>query len=194
MRNDGSRSDARSNREELIDAVGRLLAEASGFTLTELADHSGVSRATTYRNFSTPQDAIDAFVSRFLVDFEAEVAALSIGTNLDRLVGLCRAWAALVDERHPALVHVRSVDGFLTRAKRDDPIIARIHRLVRTSLADTMASGALPESDPDYAVFLWNLLLDPRELVDLADHLDTSIPQAAELLTTDFLTILRSRR
>jgi hypothetical protein len=42
-------------------------------------------------------------------------------------------------------------------------------------------------------VFLWNLLLDPRELVDLAEHFNTSIPRAAEQLTTDYITILRSK-
>jgi hypothetical protein len=181
------------NRDQLIDAVARLLSDATTFTLTELADCAGVSRATTYRNFSAPSDAIDAFISRFLTDFEIEVTALPHGKNLERLVGLCRAWARLVDDRSQALVHVRSADGFLTRAKRDDPIIGRIHRLVRVNLADAMAAGALPESDLDYAVFLWNLLLDPRELADLAEHLNTSIPRAAEQLTTDYLTILRSK-
>ncbi len=193
MRIDGSRADAVDNRERLIDAVGRLLAEAPTFSLTELADCAGVSRATTYRNFSGSGDAVDAYISRFLTDFENEVAALAQGRDLDRLVGLCRAWAALVSDRSQALVHVRSTEGFLTRAKRGDPIIGRIHRLVRAELAHAMEAGALPESDLDYAVFLWNLLLDPRELVDLAEHLDTSIARAAERLATDFVTILRSK-
>lgn len=194
MRSAGSRVDAVENRDRLIEAVGQLLAGVGTFTLTELADHAGVSRATTYRNFSTLDDAIDAFIAQFLSGFEAEVAAMPTGMPLDRLEGLCRAWARLVDERSRALVHVRSTEGFLSRAARDDPIIGRIHRLVRATVVDAMTAGVLPESDPDYAVFLWNLLLDPRELLDLAEHRSTSVAQAAEQLTKDYLTILRTRR
>ncbi len=182
------------NREQLIEAVGQLLARAGTFTLTELAEHAGVSRATTYRNFSDPGAAIDAFIAQFLTEFETEVAALPTVQGLNRLVGLCQAWARLVEARSPALLHVRSTEGFLSRARRDDPIIGRIHRLVRAVLTEAMVAGALPATDLDYAVFLWNLLLDPRELVDLAEHQGTSVAQAAERLTTDYLVILAGRK
>lgn len=194
MRRDGSRVDAQDNRDRLISGVGRLLAAAGSFNLTELAEEAGVSRSTTYRNFSAPTDAIDAFIDQFLTEFEADVAsAATTNSPLEHLVILCRAWGRLVDERSHALVHVRSTEGFLSRVRRRDPIIGRIHRLVRSAVVEAMEREELPNSDPDYAVFLWNLLLDPRELLDLAEHRGQRVTEAAELLTSEFLTLLHNR-
>lgn len=192
MRNNGQRIDAQTNRRRLVDAVGRLLAQQGTFTLTELAAESGVSRSTTYRNFATPTTAIEAYIDEFLTEFETAVTtnlAISIGP-LQQLTDLCAAWGALVEERSHALIHVRSTEGFLARARRGDPIIGRIYRIVRTTIESAVDQGELHALDVDYAVFLWNLLLDPRELLDLAEHRNQSITQATHKLATDYLNIL----
>jgi AcrR family transcriptional regulator len=174
-----------------------------------LADEAEVSRSTTYRNFSSPAAATDAFVDSFLTDFEAEVAALASDGPVEHLADICHAWAVLVEQHSQALVHVRSTEGFLSRVRRGDPIIGRIHGLMRSAIVEALAAGELPGSgsdsdsgsdtgsgpgsDPDYAVFLWNLLLDPRELLDLAEHRGETVTSAAEALTADFLSLLGSR-
>jgi AcrR family transcriptional regulator len=195
MRTNGQRADAQDNRRRLIDAVGRLLARQGALTLTEVAVEAGVSRATTYRNFSTPEAAIEAFIDDFLTDFETAVAGIGSTCEdpFERLTVLCAAWGELVEERSHALIHVRSTEGFLARAHRGDPIIARIYRIVRAALDDVRAAGGLGDIDTDYAVFLWNLLLDPRELLDLAQHNGQSIRQATAQLTADYLELLRAR-
>lgn len=198
MRNTGRRADAQDNRRRLLDAVGRLLAGQGTLTLTELAAEAGVSRATTYRNFATPAAAIDAFVEAFITEFETAVAGPTDSTvdgpdgtdPLQALSHLCAAWGELVDQYSHALIHVRSTEGFLARARADDPIIGRIYRLVRSTVDHAMARGTITGIDPDYAVFLWNLLLDPRELLDLAEHNHQTIPEATAQLTTDYLRLL----
>ena len=192
MRTNGQRADAQDNRRRLIAAVGRLLARQGTLTITEVAAEAGVSRSTTYRNFSTPEAAIEAFIDDFLTDFESAVADIDPSSEdpLERLTTLCVAWGELVDARSHALVHVRSTEGFLSRVRQGDPIIGRIYRIIRTAVDDVMADGGLGNVDPDYAVFLWNLLLDPRELLDLAQHNDQSIPEATAKLTADYLRLL----
>jgi AcrR family transcriptional regulator len=184
MRVDGRRLDARDNRRRLLAATESLLATRSGFSLAELASSAGVSRATTYRNFASPADAITAFISEFLGEFEETVS--ENGQVTASVEELCAAWGILVERRSAALVHVRSTEGFLARVRRDDPVIARIYRLVRGALELDAAGSQLAPDDLDYAVFLWNLLLDPRELIDLAEHNDLSVADATLRLTDEF--------
>jgi len=193
MRKTGQRIDAQTNRRRLVDTVGRLLARQGTLTLTQLATESGVSRSTTYRNFATPTAAIEAFIDEFLTEFEPAVTTKPATSSdpLQQLTDLCTRWGMLVEERSHALIHVRSTEGFLARVRRGDPIIGRIHRIVSNTIEDAIDQGGLPALDVDYAVFLWNLLLDPRELLDLAEHRNQSITQATHELTTDYLNMLQ---
>lgn len=45
-------------------------------------------------------------------------------------------------------------------------------------------------ADANHGVFLWNLLLDPRELLDLATHRGESVATAGAILTADLLKLL----
>jgi AcrR family transcriptional regulator len=184
MRTDGQRADARDNRRRLLAATESLLSTRSTFSLTDLASSAGVSRATTYRNFATSAEAVTAFISDFLGEFEEAVS--ENGQVTASVEELCVAWGSLVEHRGAALVHVRSTEGFLARVRRDDPVIGRIYRLVRGALEQDVAGSRLASRDLDYAVFLWNLLLDPRELMDLAEHNDLSVAAATLRLTLEF--------
>lgn len=199
VRSNGSRSDAKNNREQLLWATGQLLGQQGSVTLSELAKLSGVSRSTTYRNFSTSQAAIDAYIDEFLTDFEAvtesnrTTGAVS-GTDHWRALRLvCHSWGELVALRSEALIHVRSTDGFLSRVRDADPVISRIHGLVRTAIANGWPpniAGTPSDRQLDYGVFLWNLLTDPRELLDLASHENITVQEATTILTEDLIVLL----
>jgi AcrR family transcriptional regulator len=182
VNSDGLRSDARVNRDALLVAVGRLLRSGTVFTLTELSAEAGVSRATTYRNFSSADDAIEAYIHDFLDVFEERCVADPATRGPDALAAVSRAWTELIAERSHALAHTRSADGFLARAKKDDPIIGRVYRVVRPAVDHAISGGTLKTDDADLVVFLWNLLLDPRELIDLAEHRGQPIEAVGEEL------------
>ena len=188
VRSDGTRADAVDNRRRLVAAVGRTLASGESVALTRLASEAGVSRATAYRNFADPDAAVDAYVEDFLDHFELAVAAE--GGEEVGLEELCRIWNRLVGERSAALVHVRSVEGFLARVRRGEPHISRIHRIVAGAIVGDRRYRTITGPDLDYAVFLWNLLLDPRELLDLAGHLDRSVVEVGDRLTGELLGCL----
>jgi AcrR family transcriptional regulator len=176
------RADARENRRTLLDAVSRLLRTGVPFTLTELAAEAQVSRATTYRNFSSPDAAVQAYIHDFLDAFEDRCAADPATQRAGALAAVSRVWTELIAERSHALAHARSAEGFLARVRADDPIIGRVYRVVRPAVDRDIAAGTLKASDPDLVVFLWNLLLDPRELIDLAEHRGAPIEQVGEEL------------
>lgn len=169
------RADARENREALLAAVERLLREGRPFTLTALSDEAGVSRATTYRNFSSPDDAVEAYIHAFLDSWDERWRADARVGGANEFDAVSEAWIELIAERSHALARTRSSEGFLKRAHGDDPIIGRVYAAVRPAVDKALAAGLLGTAEPDIVVMLWNLLLDPRELIDLAAFRGTSI-------------------
>ncbi len=182
------RGDAVQNRRRLVAAVGSMLARGEVVTLATLADEAGVSRATCYRNFSEPSEAVDAYVDDFISGFEqAAVDAAGVPRSIE---SISASWGALVGLRSSALVHVRSAEGFLARVRRGEPIISRIHQVLCRSLAADERYAHLGPSQLDDAAFLWNLLLDPREILDLAADRDLPVDEATRWLTERFLLCL----
>lgn len=207
MRKRGERGDAVENRQRLLGAVEAMLERQGAFSLTELAEAAEVSRATTYRNFASADEAITEFVAGRLDAFEqalqlmgtvdvprsrAEALSKQVAAR-DNYESLCRAWGELIERHGTALVHVRSTEGYLARVRRDDTLIGRIHRIVRPRLAALVESGVVPPQDLDVATFYWNLLLDPREMIDLAGYLGESVVDATERLADDLLRLLCAR-
>src|SRR6201996_5449823 len=90
----GRRRDAVRSRDALLAAVAALLAEQGpGFSLTDVASRAGVSAATAYRHFASPDEAIGACyhqLSLGLIEgFDAIPDGLAAGGQLRRL---CQVW------------------------------------------------------------------------------------------------------
>lgn len=78
-------------RSELLRTARRLIEEGSSFSVADLADASGISRATAYRYFSRPEDilreaALDAIAEN--VHLPDEIAkGGTVEQRLDEMVG-----------------------------------------------------------------------------------------------------------
>ena len=81
-----SRSDARENRERILEAASRLLAQSPAASLGDVAAAAGVSRSTLYRHFTGRKSLIAALGLGGAVDGEVERHA-----GLGRIVGSVRA-------------------------------------------------------------------------------------------------------
>lgn len=78
-------------RSELLRTARRLIEEGSSFSVADVADASGISRATAYRYFSSPEDilreaALDAIAEK--VHLSDEIAKDgTVEQRLDEMVG-----------------------------------------------------------------------------------------------------------
>lgn len=78
-------------RSELLRTARRLIEEGSSFSVADVADASGISRATAYRYFSKPEDilreaALDAIAEN--VHLPDEIAkGGTVEQRLDEMVG-----------------------------------------------------------------------------------------------------------
>lgn len=85
----GRRSDGERNREAVLDAASRLLAERPDAPLADVAVAAGVTRATVYRHFASRDALLDEVLLRDAASTAAEVfdeiGTLPLPEAMDRM-------------------------------------------------------------------------------------------------------------
>ena len=176
------RSDTARNRRALVQAAGRLFAATTDpVTMADIAREAEVSTATAYRQFASVDEVLTAF--RYSVGLALrEYAATVTGPGPDRLLVVSRRWVDLVVEHGRAMVGRRSPRGYLERLRSGVEYLTVQADALAAPLAETVAHLGLPDVG-DEALFLWNVLFDPREILDLVDTVGLSPEQTAQRLT-----------
>jgi AcrR family transcriptional regulator len=160
------RSDTERNRRNLIEAAVRLSTRSdSAVNMTEVAREAELSPATAYRQFASVEDILAEY--RFEVGCRMRDYSRTLeSTGLDRLAALCSCWVNLVAEHGAAMVSTRSRRGYLERLREDTYYL--------TVQAEALEQAVVESADElgifnvgDEALFLWNLLFDPREILEL---------------------------
>jgi AcrR family transcriptional regulator len=177
-----------------LAAVRRLLDHGHpDLTLQTVADEAGVSTATAYRYFGSADDAVLAYILEFPDQVAAALEDRDQGeTGLARLALWCTTWVELVDEGWgTSLVYLRSPKGFLARRAEGEAVISAVCRHVEPLMREALdelgtSSGAL-----EVALFLWNTIYDPREILDLRRTLRWTRAQIEQGLWAMFLGSLR---
>ena len=152
------RPDARP--DEIINAALAVFADSGfvGAKLDEIAQRAGVSKGTLYLYFDSKEELFREVVRTKVVSAveagEQEVARMQ-GSAEDRLVKLTRAIWSVVSQPEMAqitkLMH-SELSSFpeLTQFYYDD-VIVRVRNLVRSVLADGVASGEFRAEQSEYA-------------------------------------------
>jgi AcrR family transcriptional regulator len=170
------RKDGLHNREKLIDAAGDLV-RVSGSTvpMNAIADRAGVSLATAYRHFPSVEAIFEAYMLRLALEWREYSLSLS-STGFVLLAEVARRWVDLCLVHGPATVHMRSRRGYLVRLHEGaDYLLALRDALLRPLACLFEALNLEPSRDLEQrALFLWNLLFDPREIVDLTQEVGLS--------------------
>lgn len=161
------RSDSVRNEQALVRAVGELLREdPEAATMPTVADRAGLSLATAYRYFPT----LDALHRRFMLSVVERLLEETENlheTGQERFVAILRRWLTVVDKYGPAMVLVRSREGFLTRLEQGEPQTVALDRIWGSAIRGIMAEEGVPPDRYDLALSLYNALLNSREILDL---------------------------
>lgn len=177
------RSDTRRNIQSLLKAVAEEVEENhQGISLQSVAARAEVGTTTAYRYFSSLDELLRAYMAQILEtlhDFSDNCDQQ--GVSLFHAV--MRRWVDLVLEHGRVMVQLRSRSGFLERLDRGDPVIDVSRRSWERPLAALLADLQLPPDRLRQALFLCNVLSDPREILDLYNTDKLTPDQIADRLT-----------
>jgi AcrR family transcriptional regulator len=183
------RSDTLRNRKLIIRSAGRLFAEGRQATMADIARAAEVSTATAYRHFAS----VDDVLARFRFDVGSELLEFSRqqqATGLELLRLVSSKWVTLVVAHGRAMVHTRSGEGYLARLRTGATHLTVQADALSGALRDTCLE--LGVEDPgDEALFLWNVMFDPREIFDLIETLGLSPDETARRLVATLVGALQ---
>ncbi|MEP9378828.1 TetR/AcrR family transcriptional regulator [Aquabacter sp. CN5-332] len=153
-------------RQSLLDAARILLDEGHSPTVTEAADKAGISRATAYRYFSTPEAlAQEAVLERLGAEMDSIVFAMSKSAEPEDAAAeaISRILAMVV--RNEALF--RAYLSLVASGERASNRDTRRVRWLTTALAPL--AGGLPKARFERLVNALSVLAGIEALVVLKD-------------------------
>jgi AcrR family transcriptional regulator len=185
------RRDSVASRDRILEVAGRLLAKGEGpRNLQQIASEAGLSVATAYRHFGSLDDVLQAYSHRTVLAMR-DFAAGQSAEGLELLRIISTEWVRLARERGPAMVYLRSERGFLERRRAGDRLIADTCAYLEPAVRGALAELGLPPDRLELGLFLWNVMFDPREVLDLRGTLGWSDAEIVERLLASYVAGLR---
>ncbi|WP_406221693.1 TetR/AcrR family transcriptional regulator [Streptomyces canus] len=161
------RRDAVRNRRRLLEAAGETLRTESGaVTMALVAEQADLSLATAYRYFPSVEELLKDYLLGVIVQLRNRSHDCP-KTGTDLFEEVVREWARLVRSYGPAMVQIRSRTGFLTRLRANDEVITPVRDAWERPIRSVMRYLDVPDEHFDHALFLYNAMFDPREILDL---------------------------
>ncbi|SPT64096.1 MULTISPECIES: TetR/AcrR family transcriptional regulator [Actinomadura] len=185
------RSDTRRNRRRLLEAVGDLAREAPDqLTMQAVASRAEIGPATAYRYYSSIEDVLAAYVLSVVEELR-DFSAASTAEGRPLFDSVVDKWMDLLAEHGPALVRLRSRRGYLERLHAGNEIIAATREAWTGPVRGLLDDIGLPDDMIEYALFLANMIFDPREIQDLLQETDLSRREVVTRLTEAYGGALR---
>ncbi|WP_329472433.1 hypothetical protein OIE75_27805 [Streptomyces sp. NBC_01723] len=92
-------------------------------------------------------------------------------------------WVDLLAEHGPALVRLGSRRGYLERLRDGDEIVVALRDAWREPVRGLLGDIGLPDAPLEHALFLSNMIFDPREIRDLLRETGPSRREVVARLT-----------
>ncbi len=149
--------------------------------MTDVAKHAEISTATAYRHFASVEDILAEYrfgVGEKLRDYSLKQQEVS---GVELLAAVSRKWVDLVTRHGGAMLYTRSGEGYLARLRQGAYYLTVQADALERPLRESCEELGL-EPLGDEALFLWNILFDPREILDLINTIGLTKDQASRRL------------
>lgn len=163
------RRDAVRNHAKLLDAVSEVLrTEPESLGMSAVADRAGLSVATAYRYFPSLEDLLTAYVRGVIIE-QRDYSHDCPKKGLALFEDVVAQWARLLRLHGPAIIQLRSHRGFLRRLLDNDELIVIVRDAWERPIRGVLRQLGIADEHFNHALFLYNVLFDPREILDLVD-------------------------
>lgn len=174
-----------------MEAVGQIAREAPDeLTMQAIAARAEIGAATAYRYYSTMDDVLASYSLGVIEELNSFAAESSL-SGRELFDAVLAKWMELLEEHGAALVHLRSRRGFLERLHGGDEAITAVAGAWRSAVRGLLDELGLPSEHLEYALFLSNIIFDPREINDLRTETALSARAVASRLTAAYIGALR---
>lgn len=188
----GRRIDAQRNRLRLLRAAGDAFREHDdAATMPMIAERAVLSVATAYRFFPSLRDLRGEYLRSVIAEL-ADYSERSTATGQDLFDDVLAEWLRLQTEYGDAIIHLRSREGYLTRLHHEDPAISAVRRAWEEPISQLLADLGIDGLDIEEALYLHNVLFDPRDVKDLRSDRGWSDAEITKRLTAAYTALLRS--
>lgn len=185
------RSDTRRNHRRLLQAVGELAREAPDqLTMQAVASRAEIGPATAYRYYSSMDDVLAAYVLSVVEELR-DFSVTSTAQGRPLFDAVVDKWVDLLAEHGPALVQLRSRRGYLERLHDGNEIITALREAWSGPVRGLLDDIGLPDEMLEHALFLSNMIFDPREIQDLLQETGLSRREVITRLTEAYGGALR---
>ncbi|WP_293849210.1 TetR/AcrR family transcriptional regulator [uncultured Brevibacterium sp.] len=185
------RIDAVRNRARLIDAAGFLFRDHENATMPEIAKRAELSVATAYRFFPSLDDLRTEYLRLVIVEL-AEYSQSCSSVGKDLFADVLGEWLRMQSTYGDAIIHLRSREGYLSRLHAGDPVITTVRSAWERPISHLLDALKLNSIDLEDALYLHNIMFDPRELRDLRMQRKWSNQEIATRLSHSYCALLRS--
>jgi AcrR family transcriptional regulator len=152
-----------------LEATGEVLrTEPRSAAMPLIAAKAGLSVATAYRYYSSVDDLLNDYLHGVIVtlrDYSHDCPR----TGKALFAEVATEWVRLLRTYGTAMVQLRSREGFLRRLRDRDAVISTVRDAWERPIRSVLRELSVPDEEFDYALFLYNALFDPREILDLLD-------------------------
>lgn len=161
------RRDAAANRERILDAAGELLrTDPLQASMPSIARMAGVGTATAYRYFPTLEGLLNSYllsVVTRLRDYSHDRPT----TGARLFDEVASEWLRLLQTYGAAMVQLRSRQGLLERLNAHDRVIVILRDAWERPIRAVLRTEKLADEYFEAALLIYNVLFDPREVLDL---------------------------
>lgn len=187
----GRRIDAQRNRARLLRAAGALFRTDESVTMPAIAERAELSVATAYRFFPSLHDLRSEYLRSVIAELAdySERSAATGGALFDDVLG---EWLRLQQKYGDAIIHLRSREGYLTRLHSGEPVITTVRLAWSEPVGQLLAHLGIQDLDIEDALYLHNILFDPRDVRDLRSQRGWTDAVIARRLTDAYCALLRS--
>ena len=185
------RIDAERNRARILRAAGELFRGDESATMPAIARRAELSVATAYRFFPSLGDLRAEYLRSVIVEL-ADYSERSEAQGADLFADVLGEWLRLQRVYGDAIIQLRSREGYLTRLRSEDPVITTVRRAWAEPITHLLDDMGLSDLDLEDALYLHNILFDPREIRDLRVQRGWSDTTIAARLTHVYRALLRS--
>lgn len=177
-------------RTQILEALDHLVSEGkTPASLTELGHAAGLSTATTYRYFNSMDEVVRTYLVRVMSELR-DYSDRQPETGVALLRKVSRFWIGMCELHGPVLVQIRSRVGFYERIQNatESTVVGLSAR--RRALVGTLEELNLSPGLIEDAGMLYNMMFDPRDILDTMKMRGVSPDNLTTLMVDSFTAAL----